>query len=447
MTAVLTKEEVLKKVEADKVQFINLQFTDIFGKMKNITIMAEHLEDSLNKGTWFDGSSIEGFTRIHESDQILKPDPATYAIMPWMGGEQKSARFICDVHMPDGTPFEGDPRYILKKALAEAEEMGYRFYTGPELEFFLFKKENDHIEVLPHDQGGYFDLSMDSAYEVRGEMILALQKMGITVEASHHEVAEGQHEIDFKYDYALRSADHAMTLKSAFKAIAHKHDLHVTFMPKPIEGVNGSGMHVHQSLWDIKDNKNAFYDATDKYNLSKLAKSFIAGQLRHISEISAITNPLVNSYKRLVPGYEASTYICWAQRNRSALIRIPRIVPGLESAARVEIRCPDPSANPYLVFAALLRAGLKGIKEGLVPPEPVEEDVFDYTDEMLKEKGIEYLPYSLWQAIEKMRDSQLALETLGKHTFKKYIDAKTQEWDSFRISVTDWEKKAYLERY
>ncbi|NOZ81296.1 MAG: glutamine synthetase [DPANN group archaeon] len=447
MTATLTKEDVLRRVTEDNVKFINLQFTDIHGMVKNVTIPVGQLEKSLTQGTWFDGSSIEGFTRIQESDQLLRPDPSTYAVIPWMDSEERSARLICDIYMPDGKPFEGDPRYILKRALAKAKSMGYKYYTGPELEFFLFRKDNGHVEPLPHDRGSYFDLSLDNAYEVRQEMMMALEKFGIEVEASHHEVAAGQHEIDFKYDDALRTADNAVTLKATFKAIAQRHGLHITFMPKPIAGVNGSGMHVHQSLWDIKEDRNAFYDAKDPYRLSSVAKSFIAGQLSHIKEIAAVTNPLVNSYKRLVPGYEASTYICWAQRNRTALIRIPKIIEGKGNAARAEIRCPDPASNPYLVFALLLEAGLKGIRESAIPPEPAEEDVFEYTDEMLRKKGIDYLPYSLWQAIEKMSASELAKQTLGEHTFGRYLAAKTQEWDAFRVSVTDWEKERYLELY
>ncbi|RMF05806.1 type I glutamate--ammonia ligase [Candidatus Woesearchaeota archaeon] len=441
----ISNEEVLKQVEKDGVKFVNLQFTDMTGSVKNVTITVSQLPEALEKGIWFDGSSIEGFTRIHESDMYLVPDKTTYAVIPWLEGEEKSCRFICDVYTPDGRPFEGDPRYILKKVMKEAEEMGYVYNTGPELEFFIFKKENSHIEPLPHDKGSYFDLTMDEAYEIRRQMVLALQKMGITVETSHHEVAAGQHEIDFKYGDALTTADNAVTFKYTLKAIAQQNGLFVSFMPKPIAGINGSGMHVHQSLFDVKTGKNAFYDGSDKYNLSETAYHFLAGQLKYIREIAALTNPLVNSYKRLVPGYEAATYICWAQINRSALIRIPRTSEGRTQSTRMEIRCPDPSANPYLAFAALLKAGLKGIKEKLKAPEPVEEDVFEFTEEMLRERGIEYLPYSLWQAVKAMKEGTIAREILGEQTFNKYVRAKTLEWDSFRTAVTDWEIRRYLE--
>lgn len=437
-------KEIVAKTEKDGVKFVNLQFSDIIGSVKNVTILIEQLTEALEKGIWFDGSSIQGFTRIHESDMYLKPDVDTYAVIPWYEGEKRSCRFICDVHLPDGTPFEGDPRQILKKAIAKAKEMGCSYKTGPELEFFLFKKDNGHIEALPHDKGAYFDLVMDDAYDIRKDMILALEKMGIEVETSHHEVAAGQHEISFKYDDALKTADNALTLKFTLKAIAQKHGLYVSFMPKPISGINGSGMHVHQSLFD-KDGNNAFYDSSDKYGLSKTAYSFIAGQMKYIKEIAAITNPLVNSYKRLVPGYEASTYICWARINRSALIRIPRISEGRVNSTRCEIRCPDPSSNTYLAFAALLSAGMQGVKEELVPPESVEEDVFDFDDAKLKRLGIEYLPHSLSQAIEFMKKSKLTVEFLGEHTYKQYLKAKSAEVDEFRLTVTDWELKKYLE--
>ena len=448
----MTKEEaikeVLEKAKKDKVKFVNLQFTDILGTVKTVTIPVRLVEDSLRKGTWFDGSSVQGFTRIHESDMYLMPDPSTYAVIPWHEGELKSARLICDVYTADGKPFEGDPRYILKKVLKEAADMGFKFCTGPEPEFFLFKKDNGEIKPLPHDKGGYFDLTMDLAYEVRKEMALALEKFGIEVEASHHEVAEGQHEIDFKYDDALKTADNVVTFKFTLKAIAQKHGLHATFMPKPIAGVSGSGMHIHQSLFDIKTGKNLFFDKDDdKYHFSKLAYSFIAGQLKYATEMSAILCPIVNSYKRLVPGYEAATYICWARTNRSALIRIPSYTKGKENAVRCEIRCPDPTASPYLAFAVLLKAGLEGIKKGLEPPEPTEEDVYEFDEAKLAEKGIEMLPYSLWQAIKAMKKSKLVKGVLGEHTFHQYIKAKTAEWDSFRLHVTDWEIKEYLEKY
>lgn len=441
----MDKNSVMKRAEKDKVHFINLQFSDIMGAVKNVTISVEQLPEALEKGIWFDGSSIEGFTRIHESDMYLVPDVNTYAVIPWLEGDKKSCRFICDVYTPDGRPFEGDPRYILKKVLKEAEDMGYVFNTGPELEFFLFKKENGHIDTTPHDKGSYFDLVMDKAYDVRRDMVVALQKMGITVETSHHEVAAGQHEIDFRYGDALTTADSAVTFKSTLKAIAVQHGLYVSFMPKPVSGINGSGMHVHQSLFDKTTGENLFFDSSDDFKLSELAKQFVAGQLKYVKEFAAITNPIVNSYKRLVPGYEAATYICWAQVNRSALIRIPRISEGRSKAARVEIRCPDPASNPYLAFAVLLKAGLDGIKQKMIPPKPVGANVFEFSDELLKEKGIEFLPYSLWQAVSEMKKGDFVKSVLGEHTCKKYIDAKTIEWDDFRINVTDWELKRYME--
>jgi len=333
-----TAGDVIRKAKEDNVYFVSLQFSDIYGIAKSLTIPVKQLESAFKYGVWFDGSSIEGFTRICESDMVLKPDPSTYAIIPWLTTEeQATARLICDVYTPENKPFEGDPRYILKKVMKEAEEMGYIYNTGPELEFFLLKRENG-IKPLSHDVGGYFDLSLDKAYEIRRDMTNALEKFGIEVEASHHEVAAGQHEIDFRYDNALRTADNVMTLRFTLKATAEKHGLYATFMPKPIFGINGSGMHVHQSLFDL-EGKNVFYDEKDKYKLSKAAYNFIAGQLEHIKAIAAVTSPTVNSYKRLVPGYEAPVYICWGQINRSALIRIPRYTKGKEQSIRAELRC------------------------------------------------------------------------------------------------------------
>lgn len=436
-------EKILMEVKQDKVKFIELQFTDFLGGLKQITIPIEKLPEALEKGIWFDGSSIEGFARIAESDMFLKPDINTYAVIPWHEREEHTARFICDVYRPDGSPFEGDPRFILKKALKEAEEMGFKYYTGPEPEFFIFKKENHELKALPYDKAGYFDLTTDLAADIRKDMQLALEKMGIEVEASHHEVAVGQHEIDFKYADALKTADNVITFKFAVKAIAQKHDLYATFMPKPIFGINGSGMHIHQSLF--KDGKNFFYDKEDKYKLSETAKCFIAGQLKHIKALSPIVAPVVNSYKRLVPGYEAPVYICWGQINRSALVRIPRISEGSISSLRCEIRCPDPSCNPYLAFAVLLKAGLDGIKNKEALPAPVEEDVYHFDDAKLKEKDIDVLPHSLLEAIKNLKKDELIMDFLGKETCERYIEAKTNEWDSYRISVSDWELKKYLE--
>ena len=447
----LSKKELLGKLKTDKADFVNLQFSDIMGMAKSVTIPASKVGDAIDSGLWFDGSSVEGFTRIFESDMLLKPDLGTYSLIPWFEGESGNvARIICDVYRPNGEPYENDPRYILRKAMKEAEDMGYEFNTGPELEFFLFKKENGRIistqnrVIEPHDRGQYFDFVLDQGYDVRRDMIIALQKMGIEVETSHHEVAPGQHEIDFKYGDALTTADRVMTLKYALKAIAQKHGLHATFMPKPITGVNGNGMHVHQSLFD-KNDDNAFFESGDKYKLSQMAYHFLGGQMKYVKEMAAILNPTVNSYKRLVPGYEASTYICWAQINRSALIRVPKYSPGKEKSTRLEIRCPDPSANPYLAFAVLLKTGLYGIKNKIEPPEPVEEDVFEYDEFKLEKEKIEYLPHSLWQAVRHLAKSEVMKGLLGEDFIAKYIRAKTEEWDSYRISVTDWEINQYLE--
>jgi len=439
------KEAVLEKSKKDGVKFVDLQFTDLFGSIKSVTIPVEFLGESLEKGTWFDGSSIEGFTRICESDMYLMPDPTSYAVVPWKIIESGStARMMCDVYTSDGKPFEGDPRYILKRVMKEAEEAGYYYNTGPELEFFLFKSDDGTIKAMPHDNGGYFDLTMDQGYGVRRDMILALERLGIQVEMSHHEVAEGQHEIDFKYGGALRTADNAITLKYAFKAIANMHGLHASFMPKPIFGINGSGMHVHQSLFDKKGN-NTFFDAEDSYKLSAVAKGFIAGQLEHVREMSAVLAPTVNSYKRLVPGYEAPVYICWGQKNRSALIRVPRYSPGREKATRAELRCPDPSCNPYLAFAVMLSAGLDGVKRKLKLPEPVNEDVYEFDDAKLEKHYIKTLPGSLGEALDEMKKSKIVKETLGSHAYEQFIRNKTVEWDEYRIAVTDWEINRYLE--
>ncbi|MBU0628621.1 MAG: type I glutamate--ammonia ligase [Nanoarchaeota archaeon] len=443
----MKNEEILKIAEEEKVKFVQLQFTDMHGTIKAVTIPVHKLKESLEKGTWFDGSSIEGFTRIAESDMFLKPDNSTYAVLPWEPENKKVARLICDVYTPDGKPFEGDPRHILKKVLKEASDMGFKYNVGPELEFFLFKPdENGKVRPIPHDGAGYFDYSPRYPSEiVRTDIITAIEALGLEVEASHHEVAPNQHEIGFKYGDALSQADKCVTFKLTAKTIAVKHGLHATFMPKPIFGENGSGMHVHQSLFDIKTGKNAFFDEGDKYKLSKTAKSFIAGQLKYIKGISAITAPTVNSYKRLVPGYEAPVYICWAQINRSALIRIPRYSPGREQATRAELRCPDPSSNPYLAFAAMLKAGLEGIKEKLEPPKPVEEDVYEFDKDKLQEHKIDTLPASLGEALSAFRESKIAKEVLGSHAFKVYLAAKEAEYDEYRLRVTEWEIDKYLE--
>lgn len=440
------KDSIIEKTEKDNVRFVNLQFTDMFGIVKSITIPVNHLEDSLEYGTWFDGSSIEGFARIHESDMFLKPDMGTYALLPWHNSpEGNTARFICDVHKPDGSPFEGDPRHILKRALGEAREMGFEYNVGPELEFFLFRRENGRLMPLPHDNGGYFDLTTDQAYEIRRDMNTALQQFGINVEASHHEVALGQHEIDFRYSDALTAADNGTTMRYVLKAVAQQHGLHATFMPKPIAGINGSGMHVHQSLF--KDGSNAFFDESDRYHLSKAAYSFIAGQLKHAKAMSAVLSPTVNSYKRLVPGYEAPVYMCWGNTNRSALIRIPRYSKGKSQATRCEIRCPDPSCNLYLAFAVMLKTGLEGIKQGMEPPDPVEENLYDFDDRKLEERKIDTLPHSLRQALKELKKDDVVAGALGPLTHGKYLEAKMKEWDSYRLQVTPWEIERYLEIY
>jgi len=440
-----TPDDIMARIKADGVKFINLQFTDILGVIKSAPIPVGRLTEAIEKGLWFDGSSVEGFGRIYESDMVLHPDLATYSILPWTPQERRVARIICDVHDPDGKPFLGDPRYILKQALAEAVSMGYAFHTGAELEFFLFRKNGEKVAPVPHDVAGYFDFSpRDLAADVREEIALALAQMGMEVEMVHHEVAHGQHEIDVRYSDALSSADNVLTTKYTVKAVAQAHDLYATFMPKPIFGINGSGMHTHQSLFN-KQGKNAFHDANDPYHLSKLAYQYIAGQLEHARGMTAIVAPTVNSYKRLVPGYEAPVYICWGQINRSALIRIPRFSPGRESATRAELRYPDPSCNPYLAFACMLKAGLDGVKRGLTPPTPVEENVYHFDDARLAELHIAQLPGSLQEALNLMEQDPLIAQTLGEHTYNRFLETKRQEWDQYRIQVTDWEIERYLE--
>lgn len=440
-------KSILERVKNDNVKFIQLQFSDLYGIVKSLTIPVKQLQKALEDGVWFDGSSIEGFARICESDMYLKPDVNTYAVIPWLQSEYgNTARFICDIYTPNDEPFEGDPRFILKKAIAEAAEMGYVFNTGPEMEFFLFKTD-DGFYPLPNDKAGYFDLTTDEGYDVRREMTVALEQFGIEIETTHHEVAIGQHEISFKYGEALTTADNATTLRFVVKAIAQKHGLHATFMPKPIAHENGSGMHVHQSLFDLKTGSNAFYDTNDNYKLSPIAYSFVAGQLNHIKGMSAILSPTVNSYKRLVPGYEAPVYICWGRTNRSALIRIPRSFKGNPNSVRVEIRSSDPSCNIYLAFAVMLKTGLEGIKNNVQPPQPLEEDLYLFSNEKLNEMKIETIPHNLWAAISSLKKDKVVKEALGEHTFEKYITAKTKEWDEYSIQVSQWELDTYLEKY
>ena len=439
-----SKEDILAMVEENGVKFIRLQFTDILGTLKNVAITDRQLEKALNNQCMFDGSSINGFVRVEESDMYLRPDLDTFVIFPWRPQQGKVARLICDVYMPDGTPFEGDPRYILKKAINKAEAMGYTMNIGPECEFFLFEVDNDGNPTLKtNDKGSYFDLGpIDLGENARRDMTLALEDMGFEIETSHHEVAAGQNEIDFKYADALVTADNVTTFKYVVKSIAQRHGLYATFMPKPLHGVNGSGMHVNISL--IKDGKNAFYNEEDQLGLSSVAYNFIAGVLKHIKEICPITNPLVNSYKRLVPDYEAPVYISWSAKNRSPLIRVPS---ARGEGTRIEFRSPDPSSNPYLVLACLLLAGLEGIKDNLEPPKCIDRNIFNLSREERKRENIENLPESLHEAIAYMQKSDLVKEALGKNTFEYYIKAKEVEWDNYRTQVHQWEINSYLSKY
>ena len=439
-----TREDIIRLVEENGVKFIRLQFTDIFGSLKNVAITNKQLEKALNNEMMFDGSSISGFVRIEESDMYLRPSLDSFVIFPWRPQQGKVARLICDIYRPEGTPFEGDPRSILKRVLDEAKSLGYTMNVGPECEFFLLDTDENAKPLLKsQDTAGYFDLSpVDAGENVRRDISLVLEDMGFEIEASHHEVAAGQNEIDFKYADALTTADNIMTFKLVVKSISQKHGVYATFMPKPFFGINGSGMHINMSL--SKDGKNAFVDEYDKLGLSKEAYSFIAGIMKHIKGIAAITNPLVNSYKRLVPGYEAPVYIAWSAKNRSPLIRVPAT---RGNGTRVELRCPDPSANPYLVLACLLNAGLDGIKNNLLPPESVEKNIFKMSLEERDREAIESLPGSLEEAIKCMEESTLVKETLGEHTFNNYIKAKKVEWDNYRTKVHKWEIDNYLNQY
>jgi glutamine synthetase len=435
------KEYILKTAREHDVKFIWLWFTDILGILKSFAITVEELEGALEEGMGFDGSSIEGFARIDESDMVAMPDTDTWQLLPWAPSEHRAtARMFCDVLRPGGEPFEGDPRNVLKKNLKKAADLGYTFYVGPELEYFYFKDVNG-TEFL--DQGGYFDLTTrDAAIELRRETVLQLEKMGIGVEYSHHEVADSQHEIDMRYTDALTMADNVMTYRLVVKEVALKNGVYATFMPKPVFGINGSGMHVHQSLF--KGDKNAFFDGHDSYNLSKEAKCYIAGLLKHAPDITAVCNQWVNSYKRLVPGYEAPVYLSWARRNRSDLVRVPEYRPGREKATRIEFRSPDPACNPYLCFSVMLAAGLDGITNNLQVPEPIEENVYEMSAEERKAQGINTLPGSLAEAIQLAENSQLVQEALGEHVFKSFIENKKAEWNSYRTQVTEYELKRYL---
>lgn len=435
-----TKEDVIRIVNEQNVKFIRLWFTDILGQIKSFAITSEELEGAFDEGMGFDGSSIKGYARIDESDMVAKPDPATFQLIPWRPKEKAVGRMFCDILNPDGTPYEGDPRYALKRNLARLQEHGYSFYLGPELEFFYFK-DSKGTQVL--DEGGYFDLTtLDAASDLRRDTVLTLEDMGIKVEYSHHEVAPSQHEIDLRYAEALEMADNVMTYRIVVKEVATKYGFYATFMPKPIFGQNGSGMHTHQSLF--KGKQNAFYDANDKYYLSDVAKKYIAGILRHAPEITAFANQWVNSYKRLVPGYEAPVYMAWARRNRSALVRVPLYKPGKEQATRIELRSPDPACNPYLAFAVMLAAGLEGIEKNYELPEPVEKDIFDLSAEEKAELGIESLPGNLIQAIEKAEQSEVVRRALGDHIFNNFIISKKIEWDEYRSHVHPYELDKYL---
>ena len=439
-----SKKDIMELVKDEDVEFIRLQFTDMFGSLKNVAITASQLEKALNNECMFDGSSIEGFVRIEESDMYLHPDLSTMEIFPWRPQQGKVARLICDVYRPNGMPFEGDPRYILKRAIKEAEDLGYRFEVGPECEFFLFHTdENGMPTTLTHEKAGYFDLGpLDLGENARRDMVLTLEDMGFIVEASHHEVAPAQHEIDFQYDEALATADNIMTFKLAVKTIAKRHGLHATFMPKPKFGVNGSGMHINMSL--SKDGKNIFNDPEDELGLSRTAYYFIGGIMKHMKGMTAITNPLVNSYKRLVPGYEAPVYIAWSSTNRSPLIRIPA---SRGAGTRIELRCPDPSANPYLALAVCLRAGLDGIVNQIEPPASVDLNIFALSEEEKKKLGIEAIPGTLIQAVNELEQDELIRDVLGRHVSTKYIEAKKKEWENYASQVTDWEVNQYLNQY
>ncbi len=438
-----TKQDIIRMVNEEDVEFIRLQFTDIFGNLKNVAVTTSQLDKVLDNKCMFDGSSIEGFVRIEESDMYLYPDLDTFEIFPWRPQQGKVARFICDVYRPDGTPFEGDPRYILKKVVKEASDMGFTFQVGPECEFFLFNSlDNGEPSSETFEQGGYFDVGpLDTGENARREMVLTLEDMGFTVEASHHEVAPAQHEIDFKYDHAVKTADNIMTFKLVVRTIAKRHGLHATFMPKPKFGVNGSGMHINMSLF--KDGVNIFDDPNGKLGLSKEAYHFIAGIMKHMEGMSAITNPLVNSYKRLVPGYEAPVYIAWSATNRSPLIRIPA---ARGSSARIELRCPDSAANPYLALAVCLAAGLDGIRNELTPPDSVDKNIFAMTSAEKEEKQIKNLPTNLLEALTFLEESDFIKGILGEHTTKKYLEAKYREWNDYTIQVSQWELDQYLHR-
>jgi glutamine synthetase len=435
------RDDIIQFVRELKIKFIRLQFSDVLGISKNVAIPVQQLEKALDGELMFDGSSIEGFVRIEESDMYLRPDPDTFAVFPWNSAEGATARLICDIYNPDGTPFEGCPRNALRRAIAEAAAMGYEMNAGPEAEFFLFLKDENGIATTDtHDQGSYFDLMpVDMGENARRDMVLTLQEMGFEIEASHHEVAPGQHEIAFKYADALTTADNIATFKLVVRTIAMQHNLHATFMPKPIFGINGSGMHTHQSLFSA--GKNAFYDPDKSHQISDVARYYIAGLLEHVKGFTAVTNPLVNSYKRLVPGYEAPVYIAWSERNRSPLIRIPA---RRGVGTRIELRCPDPSCNPYLALAVTLACGLDGIRRQLEPPAPVSLNIYDMTENDRLAHGIDTLPLTLGDAIKELSKNKVVQSALGEHIYNRYMEAKTIEWSRYRTQVHKWELEQYL---
>jgi glutamine synthetase len=436
-----SRKKVLGRIDKEGIEFVLLWFSDIEGHLKSFAVTPSEIEAALDDGMGFDGSSITGFNAIEESDMVAIPDPETFQLMPWKEGETRVARMICDIVTPDGKPYEGDPRYVLRRALDRMASMGFdTFNVGPELEYFLFRDDKG-TETL--DEGGYFAMTtLDAASELRQETVRALEGMGIPIEYVHHEVGPSQHEIDMRFSDALSMADHTVTYRLIVKEIAKKSGYHATFMPKPIFGENGSGMHTHQSLFN--EGRNAFFDGDDEWNLSAVGKAFIAGQLRHAREISAVFAQWVNSYKRLVPGYEAPVYVAWSRRNRSALIRIPLYKPGAEQATRAEIRCPDPACNPYQTFATLLHAGLEGIEQGYELPDPMETNLYHLTAEQRKERGIVSLPETLGEAVDALAGSELVRKALGPHIFDRYVELKRAEWDEYRVQLTEWELKKYL---
>lgn len=442
--SVFTKEDIIRIVNEEKVNFINLQFTDILGTLKSVSVTTSQLKKALDNRCMFDGSSIDGFVRIEESDMCLHPDLDSFVILPWNENSGKTARLICDVYNSDGTPFEGDPRYVLRRAIKRAADMGYTCNIGPECEFFLFHlDEHDKPTTRSYDMGGYFDLGpVDRGEGCRRDICLCLEKMGFEIEASHHENAPAQHEIDFKYDEVLRTADNVMTFKYVVKNLAHQHGLYATFMPKPIYGICGSGMHINLSLFN--GDKNVFCDENDERGLSEVAYSFIAGVMHHIKAITVLSNPIVNSYKRLVPGYEAPVYIAWSAKNRSPLIRIPT---ARGTGTRIELRNPDPAANPYLVMAAILQAGLDGVEKKMKPCAPEDSNIYKLTAEERKEAGIHSLPKTLYDAVREFRKSEFAKEAVGVHVWKKYIEAKEEEWREYSTRVSQWEIDKYLGKY